>query len=191
MNNTYVPELITLNFENFSDFKPNLTPRDIFMLGSFGGTYWREIYSSVTKKTYKNEYKKYSFLKNIDQNLLTRSWDNYDKSINFYKVKVGNTLEEWEDKNWITYHNPYGWIHWYCDFYNRNGSIEGRTQEQILEDERQIDRWKGIAGVKGRFKNRLINMINNKSAEYDDYSISPKIRQTLQHWGYQVTEKDL
>ena len=26
--------------------------------------------------------------------------------------------------------------------------------------------------------------------KYDDYSIAPKIRQILLHWGYKLTEKD-
>ena len=38
-------------FKDYPDFQPNLTPREIFKLGSFGGTYWRPIYSAVTKKT--------------------------------------------------------------------------------------------------------------------------------------------
>lgn len=33
-------------------------------------------------------------------------------------------------------------------------------------------------------------MINDKNAKYNDYTISPKIRQTLQHWGYELTSKD-
>ena len=41
-------------FKDYPDFKPNLTPQEIFELGSFGGTYWRPIYSSITKKKYKN-----------------------------------------------------------------------------------------------------------------------------------------
>ena len=28
------------------------------------------------------------------------------------------------------------------------------------------------------------------SSKFDDYSISPKIRQILLHWGYELTEKD-
>ena len=28
----------------YKDFKPNLTPKKMFELGSFGGTYWRPIY---------------------------------------------------------------------------------------------------------------------------------------------------
>jgi len=33
-------------------------------------------------------------------------------------------------------------------------------------------------------------MINDKNTKYNDFAISPKIRQTLQHWGYQLTAKD-
>ena len=33
-------------------------------------------------------------------------------------------------------------------------------------------------------------MIKNSDSKYDDYSISPKIRQILLHWGYELTEKD-
>jgi len=34
-------------------------------------------------------------------------------------------------------------------------------------------------------------MIKDKKTKYDDIMVSPKIRQTLQHWGYRLTEKDL
>ena len=33
-------------------------------------------------------------------------------------------------------------------------------------------------------------MINNADRKFDDYSISPKIRQIFLHWGYELTEKD-
>ena len=33
-------------------------------------------------------------------------------------------------------------------------------------------------------------MIRNANSKFDDYSISPKIRQILLHWGYELTEKD-
>ena len=32
-------------------------------------------------------------------------------------------------------------------------------------------------------------MIKDAGSEYDDYSISPKIRQILLHWSYELTEK--
>ena len=34
-------------------------------------------------------------------------------------------------------------------------------------------------------------MIKDKNAKFDDYSISPKIRQILLHWGYELVESDL
>ena len=33
-------------------------------------------------------------------------------------------------------------------------------------------------------------MIRNAGSKYDDFSISPKIRQILLHWDYELAEKD-
>ena len=33
-------------------------------------------------------------------------------------------------------------------------------------------------------------MIRDAGSKFDDYSISPKIRQILLHWGYELTKKD-
>ena len=32
-------------------------------------------------------------------------------------------------------------------------------------------------------------MIKDANSKFDDYSISPKTRQILLHWGYELTEK--
>jgi len=171
-------------FSDYPEFRPNLSPKEMFQLGSFGGTYWRPIYSSVTKKNYKNQHLKYpkNWWKGLPDNYLISKWDDYDKSINTYKEYVGTTLEYWESKDWIHKLHPYGWVQWYCDFY---------IGERSVDDERQINRWLNTAGPNSRFRIRLINMINKNDKKYDDVSISPKIRQTLQHWGYQLTKKDL
>ena len=42
-----------------------------------------------------------------------------------------------------------------------------------------------------RFKGKLVKMIKDAGDKFDDYSISPKIRQILLHWCYEFTEKDL
>ena len=55
------------------------------------------------------------------------------------------------------------------------------------DDGRQI-RWKMIVN---RFKGKLIKIIKNVGSKFDGYSISPKIRQILLHWGYELTQKDL
>ena len=33
-------------------------------------------------------------------------------------------------------------------------------------------------------------MIKDSGGTFDDYSISPKTRQILLHWGYELTKKD-
>ena len=168
-------------FTDYPEFKPNLTPREIFKLGSFDGTYFRPIYSSVKNKNYKNVHKKYpkEWWENIPDEYLTMTKG--DKNINKYKVHVGTTLEFWENKGWITKYDPYGWVQWYCNFFN------GR---RCPDDERQIKRWLELAGPNGRFRKWLINKIKKNKTTFNDYSISPKIRQTLQHWAYALTDSD-
>ena len=41
-----------------------------------------------------------------------------------------------------------------------------------------------------RFRGKLVELIKDAGNKYDDYSISPKIREILLHWGYNLTEKD-
>ena len=44
--------------------------------------------------------------------------------------------------------------------------------------------------IVNRFKGILVKMIKNNGAKFDDYSISPKIKQILLHWGYELVESD-
>lgn len=168
-------------FKDYPDFKPNLSPRDIFLLGSFGGTYWRPIYSGVLRKKLKDVHNKYpkEWWKNIPENKLSSK--ECDITKNKYNVKVGTSLEFWESKGWINKNHPYGWVEWYCDFF---------MGKRSSDDERQISRWKKLAGYKGRFMRFLVTQIIKQSGKWDDYKISPKIRQVLQHWGYKLTKED-
>ena len=49
----------------------------------------------------------------------------------------------------------------------------------------------GVTGVKGRWKRFLLNKILAANAHLHDTNVSPVVRQTLLHWAYEVTEKDL
>ena len=60
----------------------------------------------------------------------------------------------------------------------------GRRSE---DDKRQINRWKKILS---RFRGKLVKMIRDTGSKFDDYSVSPKIRQILLHWDYELTEED-
>ena len=87
----------------------------------------------------------------------------------------------WETSGWIKEIDPYGWFMWYCRFY---------LGRRCHDDQRQIGRWKNCAGPKGRWKNNLIGKIARAGVGYDNHAISPVVRQTLQHWGYRLTQKD-
>ena len=157
------------------DFSPNKTPIEIIKEGAFGGTYFRDIYSGINEKWYKNSWKEFDQLKNIDAKFYAS--DYYDKNLNKYKVKTGTSLRFWENKGSINEIDPYGWFQWYFRYWL------GRRSE---DDERQINRWKKI--VSG-FRGKLVNMIKDAASKFDDYSISPRIRQILLHWCYELTEK--
>lgn len=170
-------------FSDYPDFRPNLSPREIFKMGSFGGTYWRPIKSKFYPNELKNRHKKFptEWWSGIPTSHMTLPFNEYDKKINKYGVQVGTTLKDWEDKDWINKKHPYGWIEWYCDFFRG---------KRCDDDERQIGRWMGLASNRGRFRKYLITLIKRKNGKWDDKDVSPKIRQTLQHWAYKLTKKD-
>ena len=168
-----------ISFSDHPDFLPNMTPREVFSEGSFGGTYWRPIFSGVTSLRYAEQHLEFDWWDGIDDALLIS--EKYDKSLNRFGVKCGTSLDMWESKDWIRHQDPYGWVQWYCRFFS------GRRSE---DDDRQIRRWKAFAGEKGRFRNQLINLIISRGSNYDDETVSPVIRQSLQHWAYRLTNSD-
>ena len=46
-------------------FSPNKTPIEVIREGSFGGTYFKDIYSGINEKWYKYLWKEFVQLKNI------------------------------------------------------------------------------------------------------------------------------
>ena len=61
----------------------------------------------------------------------------------------------------------------------------------------QVEGWKMIKGklidgkkIVSRVRGKLVKVIRGAGSKFDDYSISPKIRQFLLHWGYELTEED-
>ena len=174
-------------FKDRPEFQPNLTPKEMFQAGAFGGTYWRDIYSGVAKKNFSGAHLEFpkSWWKGLDADQMLTN-NKCTVSLNKYGVRVGTSLEFWEKKGWIVKEDPYGWVQWYCRFY------QGRRGD---DDERQIKRWEGLAGERGRFRKWLVTLIladkkKGGSGKFNDVSVSPKIRQTLLHWGYELTKKD-
>ena len=159
------------------DFGANKTLIEMIKEGGFGRTYFRDIYSGVNGKWYGKSWKEFNKLKNADQNYYCSNC--YDASVKKYDVKCGTSLRFWENNEWIHSIDPYGWFQWFFGYWL------GRTS---LDDERKIDTWKDSVT---RFKGKLVKMIKDTNIKFDDYSISPKIRQILLHWGYELVESDL
>lgn len=172
-------------FNDYKEFRPNVSPRDMLLKGVFGGTYFRLIYSSVLNRTLKNDWKKLpkEIFRGIPEEHYTTPYEDYDKEINKYGVKTGTTLEFWEEKNWIEPIDPRGFYHWYCKFFYGRRSYD---------DERQIKRWLQFCGRRGRFRIWLINDIKRSGGikNINNYNISPKKRQNLLEWGYELKTKD-
>ena len=159
------------------DFGTNKSPEEVIKEDAFGGTYFRDIYSSVNDKWYKNIWKEFDFLKNVDKKYYASSY--YDVRVNKYRVKCGTSLRFWENKKSIKPVDPYGWFQWYSRYYSGRGSNDNKIQ---------IKRFRGIVS---RFKGILVKAIKDKGAKIDDYSVGAKIRQILLHWGYELKSKDL
>jgi hypothetical protein len=166
-----------------NEFHPNRTPEEVLRAGSFGGTYFRPITSAVTNISYKSsevlkDTVDPSWISGLNKSSMLTSMK-YSTTVNKYKVKCGGSLGMWESSGWISNSDPYGWFQWYCRFYS------GR---RCSDDVRQIKRWCKSAGLKGRFRSQICNKILAAGTVCDDVRISPVIRQTLLHWGLEITD---
>ena len=156
-------------------FSTNKKPIEVIREAAFGGTYFKDICSDINGKWYKNSWKEFDQSKHIDPKFYAS--DYYDKTLNKYKVKTGILLRFWENKGWINEIDPYGCFQWYFRY------CLGRRSK---DDKRQTNRWKKSVC---RFRSKLVKMIRDAGSRFDDFSFSPKIREILLNWGYELTEK--
>lgn len=112
-----------------SDFKPELTPKEMLELGVFGGKYLNDC-----KSEFPSEW--------FEKAKLSRYGK--DISLNYFKVNASQPLKVWESKGWIHPADPRGWFQWYCRYY-----LGRRLPE---EDKRQIKRWKAFKRHIGAIK---------------------------------------
>lgn len=165
-----------LKFPDYPDFRPNLTPKEVLQLGSFGGTYFRSITSGVTHEMYHDVWKEFpsDWFEGLNTKTQIAS-QKYNNAVNTYHVSCGGGLDMWESSGWIRECDPYGWFQWYCRFY---------LGRRCSDDERQIGRGLGVMGPTGRWRRSLTNkcLAAGRPLEeaLDDAKISPKIRQLLQ-----------
>jgi len=112
----FITEKEGRNFD--SEFKPELTPKEMLELGVFGGRYMRDCKNEFPDNWFDNA----RFAK-----------DKKDISLNFFKVDASLPLSEWQKKGWIYPDDPRGWFQWYCRYFFGRRILD--------EDKRQIKRW--------------------------------------------------
>ena len=101
-------------------FKPQLTPKKMFELGVFGGSYFGKKIKEFPKSWYQN----------------AKLSKKFDVNKNRFRVAAGLSRKDWLEKGWIFKEDPLGWFQWYCRFSN------GRRIPHI--DEIQIKRWRAF-----------------------------------------------
>ena len=136
------------------DFSPSKTPIEIIKEGAFDGTYLRDVYSNINEKWYKNSWKVFIHLKDIDAKFYAS--DYYGVNINKYGVKCGTSLRFWENNGWINKIEPYGWFQWYFRYW---------LGKRSKDNKRQINRWKKIVS---RFRGKLVTIIKCANGKFDD-----------------------
>ncbi len=131
MQKNYVYYRTEMAGKNFAtDFKPDLTPKQMLALGVFGGKYMND-----TKKEYPKDWFTRARL----------STTKHDPKLNFFKVNASQPLDIWKKNGWIHKDDPRGWFEWYCRYY--------MGRRLIKEDARQIKRWNAIRRHIGQIKN--------------------------------------
>ena len=154
------------------EFYPMLTPKEMLQEGVFGGAYFgvEDLqgdydYQSLFKET----------LDGVPPHLYLG--DKYRPKMNKFKIRSGMNYDYWVEMKWMQKDDPYGWFEWYIKYYN------GRRHS---DDDRQIRRWQDFCGRNGRWRKAIYKRIH----ESKDWQVSPRIQQSLLHWGYMVNEDD-
>lgn len=101
-----------------SDFKPELTPKEMLALGVFGGKYLTDCTAEFPAAWFKGA---------------KLCADRHEPSLNYFGVTASQPLSVWRAKGWIFSEDPRGWFQWYCRYY---------LGRRCSDDLRQITRWR-------------------------------------------------
>ncbi len=130
MQKSYSYELTAPVGRDFNtEFKPELTPKEMLELGVFGGKYLNECTAEFPADWFQNA---------------RLSSSGPDPMCNFFEVSASQPLKVWQEKGWIYQDDPRGWFQWYCRYFM------GRRIPE--EDKRQIKRWKAITRHAGQIR---------------------------------------
>jgi hypothetical protein len=144
----------------YPDFNPEFTPGQMLRLGVFEGKYCNDQIFEFPKEWF---------------NIKKLSPERADQSLNYFKVKSRQSLQEWRRKKWIPItksdQDTRGWFEWYCRYWL------GRRMPEV--DKIQIKRWKSFTRHYAQY------LKNTKNKGLDKH---PRRRQALLQWSYPCME---
>lgn len=138
-------------------FEPHLTPLEMLQAGVFGGSYFSDARPEDLEGLSPEVYA-------IAADQFGRK---YDAKLNAYKVRSGDSREEWIKRGLIFPEDPLGWFHWYCRWHA--GRQHPRDAHQIGRWCRYGERWAPYARLQVHTRG----------------GASPKVKQSLLHWAYE------
>ncbi|GAA5860196.1 hypothetical protein JCM8547_009222 [Rhodosporidiobolus lusitaniae] len=183
-----------LVFDDWEDFRPNLTPEEIIRGGAFDGGFFRPVKSKKSGRELHEDWSDFprEWYSGLDvSQYLTRpeltTPAEIATSVNKWQAKMGQGYEEWEKAGWIVpEHDARGWFQWYYRFY---------LGRRCADDARQVLRWSRCAGAQsGRWRRILLEKYRKKGVSFvepEEEEVSKGIRQTLRHWACDPTTENL
>ncbi|KAJ9640915.1 hypothetical protein H2199_005583 [Coniosporium tulheliwenetii] len=154
----------TFHFEDYSDFLPNKSPEEMLREGSFGGSYFRPLYSKALGVTIQDDWRELpeSWIQGLDIETYLTS-EVYRPEINKFRVAAGQPIEAWEAAGWVAHeYDVRGWFQWYIRFW---------LGRRCGDDERQgFGVWR------------------MKEEEGEGREVSPVVHQTCHHWAWEVRQ---
>ena len=145
----------------YPNFEPAFTPKQMLNYGVFEGKYCNDQIFEYPKEWY--------------DRLDKLSPEHSDPSVNYFKIKSRQPLQEWIRKKWIPCHptdmDTRGWFEWYCRYWC------GRRQPAV--DVIQIKRWYAFIRHYGQYI---------KNTKGKGITMHPKRRQALLQWSWPCME---
>lgn len=138
------------------EFKPHLTPVEMFKRGVFGGSYFEMATSDD-----------FAGLDHQTAVFARANCRPFNKDVNDYGVRAGEDFASWMKNGWIFPEDPLGWFHWYCRY------SAGRRHER---DAHQIARWAAYGARWGRYARTQAHVNGDASSV---------VKQGLLQWAYE------